>query len=227
MNLSRSGTGVGFAEMLRRGPRKEHTTMARRSFFLPRIGILVSIFFPLATFAQVQHTGSIIGRVLDANGGVLPGVAVELMSPALLRSQSTATDDKGSYRLIQLPIGEYRLTFSLPSFQTVSREQIPVSADKTLTINVTLALAGVEESVTVVGQAPVVDVKSATNAVHLDRQTIDDIPTSRDVWSFLQNRAPQVVNSREDVGGSESGLQRRAFRPTAAPCGKILSCSTG
>lgn len=79
--------------------------MARRSFFLPGIGILVSIFFPLATFAQVQHTGSIIGRVLDANGGVLPGVAVELMSPALLRSQSTATDDKGSFiERIQAPL---------------------------------------------------------------------------------------------------------------------------
>jgi hypothetical protein len=115
--------------------------MARHPFFPSLIGLLVSNILPSPTSAQVQHTGTIIGRVLDANGGVLPGVTVELVSPALLRGQSSTTDDKGSYRFIQLPIGEYRLTFSLPSFQTVSREQIPVSADKTLTINVTLSLA--------------------------------------------------------------------------------------
>src|SRR5581483_7867532 len=116
-------------------------------------------------------------------------------------------DAKGGYRFIQLPIGVYTLTVSMQGFSTIVRPQIPVSADKTLTLEVTMQLASVKETITVSGAAPVVDVKAATDSIHIDRHTIDEIPTSRDVWSFLQNQAPQVVNSREDVGGSESGLQ--------------------
>jgi Carboxypeptidase regulatory-like domain len=157
--------------------------------------------------AQVAQTGNIVGRVMDPNGGVLPGVTVELASPSLLRHEMAATDAKGAYRFIQLPVGLYSLTFSLQGFSTTVRQQIPVSADKTLTLDVTMQLATVAETITVSGAAPVVDVKSATSSVHIDRHAIDEIPTSRDVWSFLQNQAPQVVNSREDVGGSESGLQ--------------------
>jgi len=180
----------------------------RRCSFILRLAVLLAVALPAArAMAQVQHTGTIIGRVTDANEGVLPSVTIELNSPALIRPETTTTDAKGAYRFIQLPIGVYRLTFSMQGFQTTSRDQIPVSADKTLTLNIALPLAGVEESVTVVGEAPVVDVKSATNAVNLDRQIIDEVPSSRDVWSFLQNQAPQVVNNREDVGGSESGLQ--------------------
>lgn len=161
----------------------------------------------IASHAQVQQTGSIIGKVIDANGGVLPGVTVEVTSPSLIRPETAVTDERGAYRIRLLPIGLYRLVFSLPGFTTTVREAIPVSADRTLAIDVSLGIAAVAETITVSGESPVVDVKSATAAVNLDRKIIDEIPTSRDIWSLLQSQAPQVVNNREDVGGSESGLQ--------------------
>lgn len=157
--------------------------------------------------AQLQQSGAIIGRVTDANGGVLPGVSVAATSPSLIRTETITTDGRGLYRLTLLPVGEYRLVFTLAGFTTTIQDGIPVSADKTLTIDVALGLASVSESVVVSGEAPVIDVRSATAAVHLDRKIIDEIPTSRDIWSLLQSQAPQVVNNREDVGGSESGLQ--------------------
>lgn len=174
---------------------------------IPTIPLLVSLLLAASADAQVQQTGSLVGKVVDASGGVLPGVTVELTSPALIRPESTVTDAKGTYRFILLPIGVYKLTFTLRDFNPTLREQIPVSADKTLTLNVIMQVAGVAVMVTVSGVAPVVDVTSATESVHLDRKIIDDLPTSRNIWSLLQNQAPQVVTNREEVGGSESGLQ--------------------
>jgi len=163
--------------------------------------------FAARAAAQLQQTGTIVGRVIDGNGDAMPGVVVEATSPSLIRPEVTTTDARGVYRLTLLPIGDYRLEFSLPGFSSTVQEGIPVSADKTLTIDVTLGVAAVSESITVRGEAPVVDVRSATTAVNLDRAVIDELPTSRDIWSLLQSQAPQVVNNREDVGGSESGLQ--------------------
>src|SRR4051794_8809955 len=155
---------------------------------MPRKRLIVLLLAMVAApaAAQLQHTGTIVGKVTDANGGVLPGVTVEVSSPALLRRASIVTDEKGGYRLTLLPIGTYKLTFSLQGFASIAREQIPVSADRTLTIDIAMEVASVTETVTVVGGAPVVDVKSATAAVNLDRRSIDALPTSRDVWSFLQ-----------------------------------------
>ena len=174
-----------------------------------RLAGVVFLLVAAATSAegQVQHTGNLVGRVQDAQGGLLPGVTIEASSPTLIRAESTVTDANGEYRLTLLPIGVYKLTFALQGFATLIRDEIPVSADTTLAINIVLQVASVAESITVSGEAPVVDVRSATSAVHLDRHLIEQLPTSRDVWSFLQNQAPQVVNNREDVGGSESGLQ--------------------
>jgi hypothetical protein len=160
-----------------------------------------------AVASQVQQTGTIVGRVADENGGLLPGVTIEARSPALIRHETTVTDEKGAYRLPLLPIGDYTLTFALEGFSTTVRQGVRVSADRTVTLAVTLGLAGLTENVTVSGEAPVVDVRSATAAVNLDRKVIDELPTSRDIWSLLQSQAPQVVTSTEDVGGSESGLQ--------------------
>lgn len=181
--------------------------MSSLRFLTVTTSVLFSLALTAGASAQVQHTGSLVGKVVDTSGGVLPGVTVEASSPALIRPETYVTDEKGTYRFILLPIGVYKLTFSLPSFRTLVRADIPVSADKTLSIDIIMEVAAVAETVTVSGLAPVVDLTSATAAINLDRNAIDSLPTSRDVWSFLQNQAPQVVISREDVGGSESGLQ--------------------
>src|SRR3954466_12633978 len=117
----------------------------------PPLGCLLLALLCLAATAAAQsaQTGSIVGKVMDPNGGVLPGVAVTVTSPSLLQEQAAVTDAKGSYRFNQLPIGLYSIRFGLQGFSTAVREGIPISADKTLTLDVTMQLASVNETIVV------------------------------------------------------------------------------
>lgn len=173
-----------------------------------KLPLLSFLFTVLATLAAGQtQTGGIEGRVVDGTGAVVPGVTVTLDSPVLLTPKTTTTSDTGRYAFINLVPGSYNLSFELQGFQTVRREGLIVSVARTITIDATMQLASVSEVVTVVGETPLVD-RTATNVgTNLDQGLLQEIPTSRDVWSILQTQAPQVVLDREDVGGSEGGLQ--------------------
>ena len=95
--------------------------------------ILAVLLLPASVFAQASLTGT----VRDASGGVLPGVTVEASSPALIEKVRTAvTDGSGQYRIVDLRAGTYTLTFSLPGFNTVERENIELSGTQMLTIPV-------------------------------------------------------------------------------------------
>jgi hypothetical protein len=159
-----------------------------------------------AASAQTQR-GSIDGRVVDNTGAVLPGVNVTVAGPLLITPQLQTTDSGGSYVFVNLPPGTYELTFAIPSFRTLVRQGVIVSVGRTTTIDASLDVAGVEETVTVVGESPAVDVRSTNVATNLDQALLQEIPTARDIWAILQTQAPQVVLNREDVGGSEGGLQ--------------------
>ncbi len=157
--------------------------------------------------AEGQQTGTIEGRVNDSSGAMVPGVTVTLESPALLTPQVRTTDQGGRYVFVNLAPGTYKLAFDLASFQSLTREGLVVSVGRTITIDVTMEVAGVAEAVTVVGATPEVDLTSTKVATTLDQGLLQEVPTSRDVWSILQTQAPAVVLDREDVGGSEGGLQ--------------------
>jgi len=159
-----------------------------------------------AAFAQTQR-GSIDGRVVDNTGAVLPGVSVTVAGPLLITSQLQTSDAGGNYIFVNLPPGTYELTYAIPGFQTLVRQGVIVSVGRTTTIDVSLDVAGVQETVTVVGETPPVDVRSTNVSTNLDQALLQDIPTARDVWAILQTQAPQLVLNREDVGGSEGGLQ--------------------
>ena len=112
---------------------------------------------PLA-FAQ----GTLTGTVRDQSGGVLPGVTVEASSPALIEKVRTAvTDGAGQYRITGLNPGTYSLTFTLPGFNIVKRDGIELSGTATLTIPADMRVGALEETVTVTGETPVVDVQTA------------------------------------------------------------------
>jgi hypothetical protein len=130
-----------------------------------------------------------------------------LSSPVLLSPQTRTTDSAGRYVFVNLVPGTYALAFELSGFQRILREQLVVSVGRTVTLDVVLGVAGVSEAVTVVGATPAVDVSSTKVATNLDQGLLQEVPTSRDVWSILQTQAPAVVLDREDVGGSEGGLQ--------------------
>jgi len=161
------------------------------------IGLLA---FPAAGYGQAL--GTIAGVVRDASGAVLPGVTVEAASPALIEKvRSVVTDGTGQYRIVNLPPGIYSVTFALPGFSTVKREGIEVTASFTAPVNADMRVGAVEETITVTGESPIVDVQSAAQTRALTAETFKNIPTSG-VWVQVAALIPAVFTATRDVGGS-------------------------
>jgi hypothetical protein len=153
---------------------------------------------PAAAFAQ----GAITGVVRDASGAVMPGVTVETTSPALIEKVRVAvTDSSGQYRIEDLRPGAYVVTFSLTGFNTVRREGIQLSGSLTASVNADLRVGSIQETITVVGETPVVDVVNARQQSVLDNETIAAIPTAR-LYHSLVTLVPGVsLSGNQDVGG--------------------------
>jgi hypothetical protein len=155
-----------------------------------------------AASASAQGTASIAGVVRDASGAVLPGVTVEASSPALIEKTRTAvTDTGGQYRIEQLRGGVYSVTFSLSGFSTLKRDGIELSGSFVATVNADLRVGAIEETVTVSGESPLVDVVSTAKQRVIDQELLVAIPTGRtpQVAAFL---IPGVNLSNVDVGGT-------------------------
>jgi hypothetical protein len=134
------------------------------------------VLLPGAAYAQA----SITGVVRDTSGAVLPGVTVEAASPALIEKvRSAVTDGTGQYRIENLRPGTYTLTFTLAGFSTVRREGIELAGSFVASVNADLRVGGVEETVTVTGETPIVDTQSTTRQRVIDHSVIDTVPTGR------------------------------------------------
>ena len=146
--------------------------------------VLVAAIVLLPTLASAQ---SLAGTVRDASGAVLPGVTVEAASPALLEKVRTAvTDGTGQYRLENLVPGVYTVTFSLAGFSTVRREGVEVSGAQVITISADLRVGGVQETITVTGETPVVDVHTAARTQKvIDNEVVSVLPASRGYGNIL------------------------------------------
>jgi hypothetical protein len=141
----------------------------------------------------------IAGTVKDPSGAVLPGVSVEAASPALIEKVRVAvTDGTGQYRVEDLRPGTYTVTFTLQGFNTLKREGIELTGSFTATINAELRVGALAETITVVGETPIVDVQSARRQLTLSNDVIRGIPTSRN-FSALFVLVPGVVTSNNDV----------------------------
>jgi hypothetical protein len=174
------------------------------------LSVMVGIIALTAGAASAQSvgatTGAINGKVSDASGGVMPGVTVTISSPAMQGVRSTVTNEEGSYRFPAIPPGDYKITYELAGFATVTREGIHVGLGFTASVNVELKVASLTESVTVTGQSPVVDVTSTKTATNFDAKELASLPSARDFWAILA-AAPAVQMQRIDVGGSAAGTQ--------------------
>jgi hypothetical protein len=160
-------------------------------------------------FAQgggASSTGTIQGRVTDAQGAVLPGVTVTATSPSALGAQTAVTSETGNYRFPAIPPGEYELTFELAGFNSLKRAGIQIALGFTATINVELALATLQETVTVSGASPVIDTTATRVVQNFKLEQLQSIPNGRDMWSLLAV-TPAVQMSRIDVGGNRAGTQ--------------------
>lgn len=153
-----------------------------------------------AAFAQIEQA-RLNGVVTDAQGGVLPGVTVTVRSPALIGAQTTVTEADGRFRFPALPGGTYEVTFELTGFQTVKREGIVLRLGQTLTTDAQLPVATLQESVTVTGESPIVDVTTTAVGATFDTEKLHSIPTATDMWAVL-SQSPGVRMQGYDVGGS-------------------------
>src|SRR5436309_9873530 len=150
---------------------------------------------PRAAWAQVTLAGS----VKDASGGVLPGVTIEASSPVLIEKTRTATTDAaGQYRIESLQPGTYTVTFTLPGFATLKRDDVAMSGTGVIKIDAEMKVGGVAETVTVTGETPVVDVQSTRRAVTLDNETMRSLPAVRS-YSYLLTAVPGLQANVTDV----------------------------
>ena len=171
--------------------------------------LLVALSFSATAFAQgggASSTGTIQGRVADAQGAVLPGVTVTATSPALIQPQTTVTSETGNYRFPAVPPGTYELSYELAGFNTLKRSGISITLGFTANVNVELALATLQETVTVSGASPVIDTSTTRVQQNFKMEQLQSIPNGRDMWSLLAV-TPSVQMGRIDVGGNRAGTQ--------------------
>jgi hypothetical protein len=160
----------------------------------------------LALPAQAQRdTGVMNVQALDPDGAPLPGVMVVARGPVGTQTQYTGVD--GTARFPGLYPGAYTATFTLDGFKTIVREGLTIQAQRTTAFSMTMELATVEETVTVTGKSPVVDVKSANVAGLYTDDLINMSPTASGLWAGVTDHIPGIVSSL-DVGGQDSGQQQ-------------------
>jgi hypothetical protein len=182
-------------------------TAPRRRRRVPGAAVLFFVFLLFfssigTAFAQSVASGTIHGVVKDQSGGVLPGVTATLSSPALQVKQLVqVTDAEGAYRFIDLPAGTYSLKFELPGFSTLIRQDLRLTVGFVARVDESMKVGAMEESVTVSGQSPVVDITSTSASVAFTKEVLDAVPRGRDLQNVLA-MAPGVTQETIDVGGS-------------------------
>ncbi len=162
----------------------------------------------LVVFASTARAQSSIGgTVKDTSGAVLPGVTVEVSSDVLIeKTRSVSTDSQGEYKIVDLRPGVYVINFSLQGFSTFKREGLELPSNFTATINAEMKVGALEESVTVSGASPVVDVQTNQTTQVMSRSVLDSVPSAKTIQSLGQ-LVVGVTLSSPDVGGSRAMQQ--------------------
>jgi hypothetical protein len=189
--------------LVRRGPStgtvRSMCRVCARLLKLTGAGALAAVvLFP--GVAQAQAT--LAGALRDTSGAVLPGVTVEAASNVLIEgARTTITDATGQYRIVALPPGLYRVTFTLPGFAVVVREGVEMTGTGTITINTEMRVSNLQETITVTGETPIVDIRSPRREAVLSSDVVAALPASRGVGNLLMavpGISLQIVNSGAD-----------------------------
>jgi hypothetical protein len=177
--------------------------MARSAALRVWYAFMAAILFSTAAAAQSIITGT----VRDVSGAAMPGVTVEAASPVLIEKvKSVVTDGNGSYRITDLRPGIYTVSFTLTGFSTYRREALELPSDFTATLNAELKVGALEETITVTGESPIVDVSSTSRTQVLSRDVLDAVPTGRTIYGMSQLVTGVALNT-PDVGGSRAMQQ--------------------
>lgn len=183
------------------------------------MALIATLILPSYAYAQA----SIAGVVRDTSGGVLPGVTVEASSPALIEKVRTAvTDGTGQYRIVDLRPGTYSITFTLPGFVTVKRDGIVLEGFFAATVNVDMPVGALEETITVTGEAPIVDVQSVRRNQVFNADTFAAIPTGRGFQNLAALIPGLVLSQTQDVGVGLSTVTDMTINGSFVGDGRLL-----
>ena len=177
--------------------------------------LVLSLAFCAPAWAQIQN-GSIFVKTTDEQGAAVPGATINITAPVLPSAITGVTDSAGNYRSPLVPVGTYVVKVSLQGFQTISRENVTLLQSQTITLDFTMKVSTVNEELTVKGESPVVDTKSTTVNVNLDKNLLENTPGGKDIWNILEYKVPGLIFDSPDVGGNQAGLQR-AFTARGTP----------
>ncbi len=179
--------------------------MPKRSAFLCLVTFLW-IFLALAPHARAQQTlGGITGTVTDDSGAVVPAATVTIVGDQTKLTRSVDTSDTGAYAFVNLPIGNYTVTVTHAGFQTLSIPSIQVTANRTATVNGTLKIGEVGQTVTV-EETPLVNAVDVTNGYVLEKQQLDAIPLPTGSFTGVAILSPGVNAELSPGTGANSGL---------------------
>lgn len=179
----------------------------RQSTTFRAVMILCWLAASASSWAQTATNSSgLEGKVTDESGAVLPGVTVTISSPALQSPQlDSISDEAGHYRFSALPRGVYTVSFVLTGFQKTTRENLNIDAGFVASLDAKLAVGAVEETVMVVGDSPVIDVRTTTVVSSIKKEVLEMLPTSRS-YEDMGKLAPGIrVSGVPDVGGNHTG----------------------
>lgn len=173
-----------------------------RRFLIGNFVFVSLVVAPAAAYAQA----SIVGSVRDNSGAVMPGVTVEASSPALIeKTRSVVTSGTGQYAIVDLRPGTYTVTFALPGFNTVKREGVELTGNFVASVSVEMRVGALEETITVSGEAPIVDVTSSKRQQTISGDVIAAIPSSRQYFG-LTTLVPALNIQGNDIGGASGPI---------------------
>jgi hypothetical protein len=176
--------------------------MAKRTLLvLLALAVGLAFFNVNAVRAQSILDGKLTGTITEASGIPLPGVAIEITSPALMSGKrATVTSAKGTYVFMNLPVGVYKITATLPGFKTTVQDKVGISAGGSLEVSLTMEPGAIEEQITVLAASPIIDTKSSAIDSKLENQMISRLPTSRDAFYDLSLTTPGMFDHGSNAG---------------------------
>lgn len=165
------------------------------------LAILIAFVGVTRIQAQSILDGKLTGTITDDQGEPLPGVAVEVTSAALVSGKRSAvTSARGTYVFLNLPVGAYKISASMPNFKTVVQENIVITVGSSLNVDLALEMGAIEETVTVTAAGPIVDAKTSTIDSKIERAMLDKLPTSRDAFYDLSLTTPGMFDHGSNAG---------------------------
>ena len=193
----------------------EGEPMMKKYFFTGLFTALFVVIAPLTT-AQVTQTGTVAGNVTDETGAGLRGVSVHIEGPNMLTKElNVYTNDRGVYRIPAVPPGKgYNLKAELAGFQTISKTDIWVRVGQTTKVDFQMNVAPVEAFMTVLGEAPVVDIEKTDIGENLDSAFMQHLPTGRTYQDVLL-LIPGVTQNPNSEAGSNWNVHGSSVRDNA------------